>query len=48
MPTTNPVLQLQDEVYRDGVSIGLVVGINRALKATTTELDHYEYLIENP
>lgn len=48
MPITNPVLELRDEIYENNVYIGLVFGINPALKAFSTDLDHYEYILDNP
>ena len=41
--------QLQDEVeYPVGTKLGLVVGIDPALKGQTNTLDHYELIIESP
>lgn len=40
-------LELQDRIYWKSEYIGLVKGINPALKGTTDELDHYEIILEN-
>jgi hypothetical protein len=51
-PIGYPILQVEDDVYDktngQNVWIGRVVGVNPALKAFTTTLDHYEIIIEKP
>lgn len=43
------VLLLQDEItnYDTGEYIGKIAGINPALKAQSTDIDHYEISLEN-
>ena len=41
--------QIHDEVYlSNGIKIGILSGINEAIKGTTTDVDHYELIVENP
>lgn len=41
------ILLLQDEVYWNGQKIGLVAGVNPGLKGSSTDIDHYEIILEN-
>lgn len=38
---------LSDDVYYNGEYLGIIVGINPALKGTTKKIDHYELEIED-
>lgn len=38
---------LSDDVYSEGVYLGIIVGINPALKGTSKKIDHYELEIED-
>ena len=41
-------LQLQDRIYDlNAKYLGIVTGINNALKGISTDIDHYELIIEN-
>lgn len=46
------ILQVNDDIYDKtagaNVYIGKVIGVNPALRAFTTVLDHYEIIVENP
>lgn len=46
------ILEVEDDIYNrtGGINeyIGKVIGVNPGMKAHSTDIDHYEVMIENP